>query len=133
MEEGKKESSFPSFASWDIAPSTFAKLLDLYPTTLKESHKRKLIGVAARKHKKHPELLNEDDPIFDRQTDDYVKEDAWRYDILPRILKDREEGKEEEENETEKKDAAIHVKQGEKQDSLFMHKEELVKLMDWKL
>ncbi|OKL59260.1 hypothetical protein UA08_05507 [Talaromyces atroroseus] len=147
--------SFPSFAPWDITPTTFAQLLDCYPATLKESYKRKLIAVVARKHRKYPERLNREDPAFDRQTNEYLQLDDWRYETLPRVLRQRagEEGGDEEEKEEEKeesdgddkkkkkksknknnkKNETVHLKQGEKYDSLFMHKDELVKLMDWKL
>jgi hypothetical protein len=147
--------TFPSFAPWDITPTTFAQLLDLYPATLKESYKRKLIAATARKHRKHPERLNREDPIFDRQTKEYLQLDEWRYVTLPRDLRQRagEEAVQEEEEEEEKSDGddkkkkktkktkkdknkknvAVQLKQGEKYDSLFMHKDELVKLMEWKL
>lgn len=138
-QDAKQSSRFPSFAPWDITPTTFQQLLDLYPTTLKESYKRKLVAIAARKHRKYPERLNRDDPAFDRQTTEYYKQDEWRYQTIPRILREREEGKEEEVEEGDgksksaKKSTAIQLKRGEKYDSLFMHKEELVQLMEWKL
>ncbi|EED23978.1 conserved hypothetical protein [Talaromyces stipitatus ATCC 10500] len=122
--------TYPSFAPWDITPTTFTQLLSLYPATLKESYKRKLVAVAARKHRKHPERLNREDPVFDRQTSEYVKLDEWRYSTLPRVLREREEGKK---DIKEKKKDAMHLKQEESYDSLFMHKEELVQLMEWKL
>jgi hypothetical protein len=127
MEDNKP--TYPSFAPWDITPATFTQLLDLYPAALKESYKRKLVATHARKYRKHPERMNKEDPIFDKQTNEYFKMDEWRYQTIPRVLRDREEGKE----DGEKKKGAIQLKQGESYDSLFMHKEELVQLMEWKL
>ncbi|PCH07525.1 Hypothetical protein PENO1_012100 [Penicillium occitanis (nom. inval.)] len=123
--------TYPSFAPWDITPATFTQLLDLYPATLKESYKRKLVAIHARKHRKHPERMNKEDPIFDKQANEYFKMDEWRYQTIPRVLRDREEGKGD--DSEKKKKGAIHLKQGESYDSLFMHKEELVQLMEWKL
>ena len=129
MEEIK--SKYPSFAPWDITPATFTQLLNLYPATLKESYKRKLVAIHARKHRKHPERMNKEDPVFDKQTNEYFQMDEWRYQTIPRVLRDREEGKEDGEEKTKK--GAIQLKQGESYDSLFMHKDELVQLMEWKL
>lgn len=128
--------SFPSFAPWDITPSTFAQLLDCYPATLKESYKNKLIAISVRKHRKHPERLNREDPVYDKQTNEYMKLDDWRYETLPRVLKERAAGEDDGGgggDDDKKKEKKIHLKRNEKYDSLFMHKEELVKLMEWKL
>ena len=132
MEDGQK-SAFQSFAPWDISRATFQQLLDLYPATLKESYKRKLIEVAARKHRKHPERLNEQDPAFERRTTDYAKVDEWRYQTIPQVMRDREHGKEEAATENDIKTGASQLEQGESYDSLFMHRDELVQLMEWKL
>lgn len=75
--------------------------------------------------------MNKEDPIFDKQTNEYFKMDEWRYQTIPRVLRDREEGKGD--DSEKKKKGAIHLKQGGSYDSLYMHKEELVQLMEWKL
>ncbi|EEA27670.1 hypothetical protein TMatcc_004033 [Talaromyces marneffei ATCC 18224] len=131
MEENKL--TYPSFAPWDITPATFTQLLNLYPTTLKEGYKRKLVASHARRYKKHPERMNKEDPVFDKQTNEYLKMDEWRYQTIPRVLRDRDEGKEDGEKKKKKKKGTIHSKQGRSGDSLFMNKEELVQLMEWKL
>jgi hypothetical protein len=120
--------SSPSFAPWDITRSTFSDLLDCYPTTLRESYKRKLQATAMRKHRKHPERFNKDDPTFDRQTETYVKLDKWRYETLPPVVRERAA--------TAGKTATGQsntLKEHEKYSGTFMHKDEVVQLMEWKL
>lgn len=118
-------STFPSFASWDMTRSTFAQLLDCYPSTLRESCKRRLIATAERKHRKHPERLNRDDPAFDKQADAVVELDRWRYDTLPQIVRNR--------TAADEKNGSQVLKPGEEYEGIFMHKDEAIKLLDWKL
>jgi hypothetical protein len=123
-----KMSTFPSFASWDMTRATFAQLLDCYPTTLRESCKRRLIATAERKHRKHPERMSYDNPAFDKQADAVVELDRWRYGKLPQTVRNRTSTKEDQE-----KDSNHILKPGEEYEGMFMHKDEMIKLLDWKL
>jgi hypothetical protein len=127
-------SSFPSFASWEMSRSTFSQLLDCYPATLRESCKRRLIATAERKHRKHPERLNRNDPVFDKKADEVVELDRWRWDVLPQTVRSRGEKQQEgQEKKEEKKNSDQILKPGEHYDGMFMHKDEAIKLLDWKL
>ncbi|KAH8693286.1 hypothetical protein BGW36DRAFT_302412 [Talaromyces proteolyticus] len=121
---------FPSFASWDITPSTFSQLLKLYPTTLRESHKQRLLARDVRKHRKHPERLIQNNPTYAKQADALLELDSWRYNTLPQVLRDRAAQATDSSSNQNKNEV---LKADEKYDGMFLHKEEAIKLLDWKL
>ncbi|GAD95342.1 hypothetical protein PVAR5_3984 [Paecilomyces variotii No. 5] len=107
----------PSFSPEEISRSTFTRLLKCYPTTVREVYRDKLLSKyegTRKKVKKSPE-----EPVVvpekqvEKDLDAFLKLDEWRYEVLPGKMRERrEEGKKE---------------------GVFIEKEELVQLMEWKL
>lgn len=70
--------------------------------------------------------MNHSSPVFDTQADAVVELDRWRYEVLPQMVKNRSE-------EDAKQNSNQIMKPGEKYEGIFMHKDETIKLLDWKL
>ncbi|KAJ9293398.1 hypothetical protein DTO271G3_7894 [Paecilomyces variotii] len=109
----------PSFKPEDITRSTFNRLLKCYPLTIREVYRDKLhikYQGGKKKAKKGEEDLAPEVVVPEKQVekdlDALLKLDEWRYEVLPSKVREREE---------------------KEKDGLFIEKEELVQLMDWKL
>ncbi|KAL1855990.1 hypothetical protein Plec18170_003857 [Paecilomyces lecythidis] len=109
----------PSFSPEEISRSTFTRLLKCYPTTIREVYRDKLLdkyeGVRrkAKKGEKDAAPVVVPEKQVEKDLNALLKLDEWRYEILPgKVRERREEGKEE---------------------AVFIEKEELVQLMEWKL
>lgn len=76
--------------------------------------------------------MNYDNPVFDKQADAVVELDRWRWDTLPQTVRNRGAGTTAE-AQTKDKDSNHTLKPGESYDGIFMHKDEAIKLLDWKL
>jgi hypothetical protein len=152
--EKDKMMIIPSFAPFEIDRSTFSTLLACYPTATREGFRRKILAKAQRKADREERkkakkkssakgsttvAADGDDskaelPIpkgrLDHETDVFLKLDSWRYETLPATLKERAA-----------KSQNQPVGNGAKSDSsnpggstgFYMEKDELVKLMEWKL
>jgi hypothetical protein len=130
-----------SFAPSEIARSTVSMLLSLYPGTVREVYRDKVIAKLQPKlikqgqkntvQTKGPGSFNEIEKTIEKEVSSFLKLDAWRYETLPAVLRERA-GKvamDDEEMERPGKKA----KKSKKVEGAFLEKDELVQLMDWKL
>ena len=99
----------PSFAPSKITRKTFSRLLSLYPDTVEGVYREKL----SKKKKPKNAKSGNSDPN-EEALKEFLKLDRWRYETLTEILSGRRD------------------KRGRGED-VFLEKEELVGLMDWKL
>lgn len=154
------------FAPSKITLSTLSRLLSLYPTTAKGVYRAKLLAKASSKKPKgtanrgknqktaaKDDTSESDPPVLSPGVEEEVKKfhdlDIWRFETLPRILRDRlgaelDRGDDEEERPAKRarrSDRGSHAtKETEKSgtgkesaSNFFLEKDEVVSLMDWKL
>ncbi|KAM5466522.1 hypothetical protein MauCBS54593_005779 [Microsporum audouinii] len=108
---------------WEISLSALSELLSSYDSTLARVYRDKLAakaGKAAKAAKSSIPKAKEKD-VEDRLKL-FVELDGWRYTTLPAILLERAASNEDNESKGETK----HV-------NGYINKDELVRLMDWKL
>lgn len=120
-----------------IPLSTFRTLLSSYETTLKTTTRSKALAKASSKGKKqkktqgkkraadsaqddeHEHGLSQDaKKQVDAQVREFAALDAWRYESLPGLIERRSQG---------------NADEGEGKGGHSLSKDELVKLMEWKL
>lgn len=105
----------PSFSPEEISRSTFTRLLKCYPTTIREVYRDKLLdkyeGVRrkAKKEEKDAAPVVVPEKQLEKDLNALLKLDEWRYEVLPGKVRERRE------------------------EGVFIEKEELVQLMEWKL
>lgn len=147
-----------SLAPDDITRSTFLQLLQCYPDTVKEVYTRKIIKKSqprqTKKERKRAITENNLPPertVPQKQLENSLAEllelDKWRYEELPVLLKARQKEQLHQHHQPPEKQAkhqeGIKVRRhsvlGLKSNNesptagMYLKKEELVKLMDWKL
>lgn len=141
-EEGGAETNISRpFLPDKIKITTFQDLLSYYPSTAKEVQRRKIAaklrskGVKAGSKKKtvgpppsapeseSPPLDQTEQNQLDADLDAFVKLDEWRYTTLPKLIAERRVY----ESESAPAPAKESTRGG------YIDKEELVKLMQWKL
>lgn len=105
---------------WEISLSALSELLSRYDSTLARVYRDKLAAKAGKAAKSSIPKAKEKD-VEDRLKL-FVELDGWRYTTLPAILLERAAGNEDNESKGETK----HV-------NGYINKDELVRLMDWKL
>lgn len=124
------------FGPSEITRSTFCQLLSCYATTAREIYKSKRVA-KSRSNSAPKQLLrgpaptvgNEAQPHEEKLNKDveveaFLQLDEWRYEKLPALIKERSTGD----------SRAKGLKQSKKEGTgAYLEKDELVKLMDWKL
>ncbi|OQD77817.1 hypothetical protein PENDEC_c002G03419 [Penicillium decumbens] len=112
----------PSFHPDQITLATFKHLLSCYPQTVEQVHRRKITlklqpkasKSAKRKANTNPTQQTQPDPSSEEhirtETDKFIELDTWRYEHMPRILASRAHN-----------------------NDVYLHKEELIRIMEWKL
>ncbi|KAN0084660.1 hypothetical protein V8E54_001127 [Elaphomyces granulatus] len=128
-----------SFGPSEITRSTFCQLLSCYATTAREIYKSKRVA-KSRSNRAPKQLLrgpaptvgNEAQPHEEKLNKDveveaFLQLDEWRYEKLPALIKERSTG-----DSCAKglKQSKVAKKEGT---GAYLGKDELVKLMDWKL
>ena len=141
------------FAPSTITRSTLSKLLSLYPTTVKSVYRAKLLAKtnkkskapASRGKKQEATVPAEPDHRVEKDVDEFFELDTWRFETLPMILCERlkegfEEGGDDGDGERPAKRAKrSHGTKGTKEiagkntSDFFLERDEIVRLMEWKL
>ncbi|PGH30035.1 hypothetical protein GX50_07191 [[Emmonsia] crescens] len=141
--------SKPSLAPSKISRTTISFLLSLYPHTIKEFYRTKLIAKSTSKAGTYPAskrstAKGKNEETIEKEVEAFLKLDKLRYETIPAALKSRprivpatgknDEGKAKEDAKRPSKKAKV-IKNDD--DSLpsgpFLEKDEIVNLMDWKL
>jgi hypothetical protein len=130
-----------SFAPSEISRSTVSRLLALYPDTVREVYRDKVIAKLQPKlikqgrknavHTKGPGSYNEIEKAIEKEVNSFLKLDTWRYETIPAVLRDRVGIVATDEKDTER--PGKKAKKLKKVEGAFLEKDELVRLMDWKL
>ncbi|PGG99667.1 hypothetical protein AJ79_08441 [Helicocarpus griseus UAMH5409] len=134
----------------EISRSTISYLLSLYPQTVSEVYRSKLLTKSSGKKgsKAAPKVsaTNEkNDKYIEKEVKAFLKLDKLRYETLPAVLKERAgtatatnsvgEGKKELDAESSGKKRKVSDKTSKKEElaGAYLEKDEVVNLMDWKL
>lgn len=142
-DDEEDEDASTSFHPHRITLSTFRRLLACYPTTVEQVYRRKMMvkmqpkpekgskakaikkGGSSSANARGAALIQKTDfnPSEERyinsETEKFLTLDRWRYEVFPKVLKERREGKKEESDE--------------KEGGWCLDKDELVSVMDWKM
>ncbi|OAX80050.1 hypothetical protein ACJ72_05622 [Emergomyces africanus] len=125
-----------------ISCATLSFLLSLYPHTIKEFYKRKLVAKSTPKAGTKPaskrlSSTGKNEETIEKEVEAFLKLDKLRYESIPAALKsrvgvgisenDKERGKEDVERRSKK------IKLSKDVQGPFLEKDEIVNLMDWKL
>lgn len=112
-----------NFSPSDILPSTFSHLLSLYPKTAQTVFETKLRA----KSKKATEQ------DIKSQVNAFVELDNWRYETLPTTLIERWGVDAKGLRTAKRAKAAQDVSTQTSSGRMYLEKDELVRLMEWKL
>jgi hypothetical protein len=166
METEKGEEARPLFEPSSISPATLSRLLSLYPTTIRNVYRGKLLakskgptkGALKRRAAGKPKPGDADptdldptvpDPAYEKEVERFYKLDEWRYETLPQILAERVNAEPKAGDEpppakrmkwmtkskkSKKKGAPEPQTTDDGANPMwFLDKNELVRLMEWKL
>ena len=142
------------FAPSTITLSTLSKLLALYPTTAENVYRAKLLAKSSRKSSKAVASRGKSqktaetaelDQGIEKDVEEFFELDTWRFETLPRILRERlglEAGFERESDDErpakrakkghDTKAQKVNAGKGTRAE-FFLSSDEIVRLMDWKL
>jgi hypothetical protein len=134
-----------AFAPSEITRPTFYRLLACYPTAAREVYRSKRQAKARSKtSKKSSKRLAPEggdlenvpitDPTLNKEVDAFCTLDAWRYDEIPTLIRERCAEAQKSRVRSAQNDEAGKEKSSEDEESgAYLEKSELVELMEWKL
>ncbi|KAL1955974.1 hypothetical protein VTO42DRAFT_7874 [Malbranchea cinnamomea] len=145
-----------SFAPTEITASTLSKLLSLYPTTVANVYREKLLAKSmSRKEKRQeaerrataglpPDALPYDPtvphPLLEKEVDEFAGLDTWRFETLPQTLRERRDAAQQsssksggQDDEEQRPAKRVKTETNPEASGVFLNKMELVRLVDWKL
>lgn len=128
-----------SLAPTEISVSTMYHLLSLYPSVNREVYRAKCLQKKRRQPKNKSATTDpfetgiddEEARLIEHEVAAFIELDKWRYECMPSVLSERAglAAKDHQQMDQPRKKA----KATSKGFGLNMEKEDLVKLMDWKL
>ncbi|ODH50299.1 hypothetical protein GX48_03571 [Paracoccidioides brasiliensis] len=136
---GAEMGSQNSFAPSNISRTSVSYLLSLYPHTIREFYKAKLV---AKSKSKRSLPKGKSEEAIGKEVEAFLKLDRLRYDSMPAALRDRavagtglkDESKAGEDvKRPKKKVKASKNDDNSSHSGLYLEKDEIVNLMDWKL
>ena len=134
-------SNSTSLAPSEISHSTVSKLLSLYPDTVREVYRDKVIaklqpklikqGLKNPDQAKGPGSHKEIEKAIEKEVSSFLNLDKWRYETIPTVVRERVGRVATTDDNTERPRKS--AKKSKTVEGAFLEKDELIQLMDWKL